>query len=348
MGMLGVTQSATQLSMLARDKDPLICSADLDSLRLLRDPTAVGTAVAALDHPATQLAALEFLREYGDAEQTDAVAAVTSSSRSLEVLTNAIRALSTWQTKQATSSSTQQRLQSAIATIQAESGLLIQWHVCGPVPFSKAREVREAIASSDQSADLRPLLIESQPVLATNNDGHIELHANGSDTKETVSIAFADLSSSQAAPAQFLASSNGSLHVWLNGRSVFERETVVVSEMDSDQFKAELSKGMNRLIVQVSGVTDSAQFHVRFRRLSSSADHERLAQHVLQNAGDAERGRALFLNQEKTLCTKCHSLNGQGGRIGPDLTGVGSRFSRIHLIESILEPSRTIAVQKTQ
>ncbi|MEX2558774.1 MAG: hypothetical protein WD403_02615, partial [Pirellulales bacterium] len=28
---------------------------------------------------------------------------------------------------------------------------------------------------------------------------------------------------------------------------------------------------------------------------------------------------------------------------GPDLTGVGDRFSRIHLVESILEPSRTIA-----
>src|SRR5207253_167408 len=29
--------------------------------------------------------------------------------------------------------------------------------------------------------------------------------------------------------------------------------------------------------------------------------------------------------------------------IGPELTGVGSRFARIYLVESILEPSRTIA-----
>ena len=32
-----------------------------------------------------------------------------------------------------------------------------------------------------------------------------------------------------------------------------------------------------------------------------------------------------------------------GARIGPDLTGVGRRFSRIHLIEAVLEPSRAIA-----
>jgi putative heme-binding domain-containing protein len=40
---------------------------------------------------------------------------------------------------------------------------------------------------------------------------------------------------------------------------------------------------------------------------------------------------------------KCHRLGEQGERIGPELTGVGGRFSRIHIVESILEPSRTIA-----
>ncbi|MDA1055611.1 MAG: c-type cytochrome [Planctomycetota bacterium] len=39
---------------------------------------------------------------------------------------------------------------------------------------------------------------------------------------------------------------------------------------------------------------------------------------------------------------QCHQLGEKGGKIGPDLAGIGSRFSRIHLIESILEPSRTV------
>ncbi|MCI4348569.1 MAG: hypothetical protein L3J97_08145, partial [Thermoplasmata archaeon] len=33
----------------------------------------------------------------------------------------------------------------------------------------------------------------------------------------------------------------------------------------------------------------------------------------------------------------------RGERIGPDLSGIGGRFARISIIESILEPSRTIA-----
>ncbi|MFP6649960.1 MAG: hypothetical protein VB817_10885, partial [Pirellulaceae bacterium] len=55
-------------------------------------------------------------------------------------------------------------------------------------------------------------------------------------------------------------------------------------------------------------------------------------------------GREVFLDSEKSQCVKCHRLaEQQAGQIGPDLTGIGSRFSRIHLIESILEPSRTVA-----
>ena len=51
----------------------------------------------------------------------------------------------------------------------------------------------------------------------------------------------------------------------------------------------------------------------------------------------------MFRLVEKSLCLRCHRLGAEGGRIGPDLAGIGGRFSRIHLIESILEPSRTIA-----
>ncbi len=40
-------------------------------------------------------------------------------------------------------------------------------------------------------------------------------------------------------------------------------------------------------------------------------------------------------------------MGDRGGRIGPDLSNVGRQFSRIHLIESILDPSRTVAPRYT-
>src|SRR5205807_1660201 len=137
--------------------------------------------------------------------------------------------------------------------------------------------------------------------------------------------------------AQFLASSNGTLMVKLDGEPVYQRAKAGPYAPDSDRFEADLKEGAHQLSVEVSS-TDPAQIHVRFRRKSAVERHERLAQLALTTSGSATRGRELFLNADKTGCIKCHRIGEQGGRIGPDLSGVGRRFSRIHLVESILEP----------
>jgi len=87
----------------------------------------------------------------------------------------------------------------------------------------------------------------------------------------------------------------------------------------------------------------AGEFHLRFRRKDLSVVHEQLTQAALIRPGDPKRDSQIFFDVEKSQCLKCHRLGDQGERIGPELTGVGSRFSRIYLIESILEPSRTIA-----
>src|SRR5262249_30689986 len=38
----------------------------------------------------------------------------------------------------------------------------------------------------------------------------------------------------------------------------------------------------------------------------------------------------------------CHRIGDQGERIGPELTGIGGRFSKNHIVESILQPSPTL------
>jgi putative heme-binding domain-containing protein len=68
-------------------------------------------------------------------------------------------------------------------------------------------------------------------------------------------------------------------------------------------------------------------------------DYER---HALTHAGDARRGRELFDNEKLTKCALCHKVQAQGGEVGPDLSHIGGKFDRPHLIESLLEPSRQI------
>jgi len=55
-----------------------------------------------------------------------------------------------------------------------------------------------------------------------------------------------------------------------------------------------------------------------------------------------DRGKAMFA---ASYCIACHTMGGQGGVAGPDLTQLGTRFSYKDMLEAIIEPSKTISDQ---
>jgi putative heme-binding domain-containing protein len=57
--------------------------------------------------------------------------------------------------------------------------------------------------------------------------------------------------------------------------------------------------------------------------------------------GSVPRGRELFFN--KGTCFACHTVNGLGGHIGPDLSKVGSIRADNDLLEAIVYPSASFA-----
>ena len=60
--------------------------------------------------------------------------------------------------------------------------------------------------------------------------------------------------------------------------------------------------------------------------------------------GDPPAGRKLFFDaKSKAQCAKCHSVDGEGGRIGPALDRIASRRAPEFLMESIVQPSKDIA-----
>lgn len=56
-----------------------------------------------------------------------------------------------------------------------------------------------------------------------------------------------------------------------------------------------------------------------------------------QMRGNVESGKALFTG--KGQCAQCHAINGQGGRMGPDLTRAGRQRSAKYLRESLTDPN---------
>lgn len=66
-----------------------------------------------------------------------------------------------------------------------------------------------------------------------------------------------------------------------------------------------------------------------------------------QRTGNVEKGKALYLASANSQlqCAKCHTVQGKGGAIGPDLTQVGKKASKENLYDSLLQPSKAIADQ---
>ena len=57
--------------------------------------------------------------------------------------------------------------------------------------------------------------------------------------------------------------------------------------------------------------------------------------------GDPARGETLFFAGNK--CSSCHMVKGRGGRLGPELTAIGSARPLAYLVESIRDPGRQLA-----
>ncbi len=67
-----------------------------------------------------------------------------------------------------------------------------------------------------------------------------------------------------------------------------------------------------------------------------------LEQFALTHPGDAKTGAQLFFNDNRTKCSVCHRVRNQGGSVGPELTKIGGKYDRPHLIDSLLYPSKQI------
>lgn len=57
---------------------------------------------------------------------------------------------------------------------------------------------------------------------------------------------------------------------------------------------------------------------------------------------DFNRGKQIF---GAVVCNRCHTIRGEGRDIGPDLTQLGTRFSKKDILEAIIEPNKAISDQ---
>ena len=96
-------------------------------------------------------------------------------------------------------------------------------------------------------------------------------------------------------------------------------------------------------VMNASGRRDENLARILVRPASLNSQMKDIATFAVEvrSKGDAKRGAEIY--QRPTLgCVACHSINGQGGNLGPDLSALGSAQPIDFIVGAILEPQKEI------
>jgi hypothetical protein len=58
---------------------------------------------------------------------------------------------------------------------------------------------------------------------------------------------------------------------------------------------------------------------------------------LVEKTGDPVKGKEVYVKN----CQVCHAIEGQGGKVGPDLTGIGAR-PKAEILSEVVDPNRSV------
>lgn len=98
-------------------------------------------------------------------------------------------------------------------------------------------------------------------------------------------------------------------------------------------------------IILAASVNKSQAVRKKLAQFEATRDPKNLMSvyREAQVGGDADAGRKVFFEKSEVSCLRCHKVNGVGGEVGPDLAGIGRKYKRDYLLESIVDPNKQIA-----
>ncbi|HYV62092.1 MAG TPA: c-type cytochrome, partial [Bryobacteraceae bacterium] len=219
-------------------------------------------------------------------------------------------------------------------------------------------------------SDAAPALLESVADTKLNSDVRVaalDALAALKDTRlgDALNLARSDKVEALRRAASRLAGTTGSgggaasLTAALEGGSVGEKQTAVqaLGVMKGKEADDALAKLLDQLLA--GKVAKELTFDVidAASKKSATKIKDRLAKYVASldpkddlakwrdtlYGGDAKAGRQIFYERAEAGCFRCHKVNGEGGDVGPDLTGIINRQPREYLLESMVYPNKKIA-----
>lgn len=233
-----------------------------------------------------------------------------------------------------------------------------RWQVAGPFKIDDDTPLKpaglKAIDSKTSLKDAKGQEIPWKAARPVDRRGQIDFGRLYGGDEDRAAYAFAEIDSPAARNAQLIVGSDDTLTLWLNGEKVYEFLDRRGFDHDQTKFEVKLQSGKNLLVakcgnrgggwqmaVAVSETADHA--FLRGSTDSKGIDPESFRTFAQTNRGDAKQGKAIFQDLKGLACVKCHAVGGEGGKLGPDLSDIATKYPREELITAVLYPSAKIS-----
>jgi putative heme-binding domain-containing protein len=227
-----------------------------------------------------------------------------------------------------------------------------EWKLLGSFPKSaKEPFPPDAVPLDAEFTDSRGKPVRWKAAKVGKEHGEVELRGQMTVPDDSAAYAYAEIVSETERDVELLAGADDSLTIWLNGRKIFEDLNDGGWKVDEIRARGTLRAGKNALLVKCGNSGGGWMFSVAlpgarkgplFEASAKKLDPKAYEKHALGSKGDPARGKALFSDVKGVACIKCHRIGAEGGEVGPDLRGVGAKYSRAQLVESVLYPSKQI------
>jgi putative heme-binding domain-containing protein len=232
---------------------------------------------------------------------------------------------------------------------------VMRWRVLGPFPreaeppFSLEGAIDlEASYTNDKGAPA-----DWKRVRPADRNGQVDLAKSLADAGDVVAYGFAEVQSPAVRKAEMVVGSDDSLTVWLNGKKVYDHKADRGYSPDQDRFEVSLEEGANRVLIACGNTGGPWQFSVAIGAHADYAflkgapaggfDPDAYRNVALKGKGKPDHGKELFSDLKGLACIKCHTVGGQGGTVGPELSSIGVKYPREELITAVLVPSAKIS-----
>ena len=126
------------------------------------------------------------------------------------------------------------------------------------------------------------------------------------------------------------------------GKLPLSKTESILNKLIDDLGAKKLPANLTLELHEAVEASKSSSLQEKLKSVQAEDDPMTIYAMALQG-GNGRSGYRYFNESTSGQCIKCHSVNGAGSNVGPDLSHIGSQLSREEILQSLVEPTARLA-----